>query len=211
MTYESFESIMDFTNNNIYMIFAIARSKNNNGITSKQQVVIREPVRSLESFPYKVAKLKSAARLRDLNFYIYVSVNARSTLKGYINFKNKLNEYASQAMFGKDDYKYQLSRLNNVWYSSLMQPNARATKYFLIDVDTKEMSTVAEVIGKVEQYKTNNYNVEVKHVTPSRNGFHIVTDAFDPRILEGIPDVSIQKDGLLYLDCAGFNNVDGDQ
>jgi len=202
---------MDFTNNNLYMIFAIARSKNNDGITAKQQVVIREQVRSVGAFPDKIAKIKSAAQLRDLKFYIYVSVNARSTLKGYINFKNKLNEYESQAMFGKEDYKYQLSRLHKVWYSALMQPNARATKYFLIDVDTKEMSTVAEVIGKVERYKINNYNVEVKHVTPSRNGFHIVTSAFDSRILEGIPDVSIQKDGLLYLDCVGFDNAGDDK
>ena len=193
------------------MIFAIARSKNNDGITAKQQVVIREQVRSVGAFPDKIAKIKSAAQLRDLKFYIYVSVNARSTLKGYINFKNKLNEYESQAMFGKEDYKYQLSRLHKVWYSALMQPNARATKYFLIDVDTKEMSTVAEVIGKVERYKINNYNVEVKHVTPSRNGFHIVTSAFDSRILEGIPDVSIQKDGLLYLDCVGFDNAGDDK
>ncbi len=205
MTYESFESMMDFSNNNLYMLFAIARSKNNEGITSKQQVVIREQVRSLEAFPYKVAKIKSAARLRDLKFYIYVSVNARSTLKGYMNFKNKLNEYESQAMFGKDDYKYQLSRLHKVWYSSLMQPNARATKYFLIDIDTKEMSTVAEVIGKIEKYRVNNYEIVVRHVAPSRNGFHLISDAFDPRILEGIPDVSVQKDGLLYLDCVGFD------
>lgn len=200
----NFEELMDFSDNNVYMLFAIARSKNNDGLTAKQQVVIREIVRSLESLPHKLEKIKSAARLSNLNFYIYISVNARSVIKGYVNFKNKLTEYESHALFGKDDYKYQFSRLHKVWYSALMQPNSRATKYFLIDVDTKEMSVVAEVTAKIEKFTSKGYAGEVKHVRPSRNGFHLVTNTFDPRILEGIQDVSIQKDGLLYLDCIGF-------
>jgi len=199
-----FERLMDFSNNNIYMLFAIARSKANDGITAKQQVVIREPVRSIESFPHKLEKIKSAAKLRDFKFYIYISVNARDTKKAYVNFKKKLSEYELQAMFGKDEYKYQLSRLHKVWYSTLMQPSARATKYFVVDVDTKNHDVLDKVIDAIETFECKGYTANVYHVKETRNGYHVVTSGFDKRILFGIPDVSVHSDALLYLDCIGF-------
>ncbi|MDD3915445.1 MAG: hypothetical protein PHF76_12460 [Bacteroidales bacterium] len=195
---------MDFSNNNVYMLFAIARSKANNGITAKQQVVIREPVRSLESYPHKLEKIKSAAKLRDLKFYIYVSVNARDTKKAYVNFKKKLSDYELQAMFGQEEYKYQLSRLHKVWYSSLMQPNTRATKYFVVDVDTKNQEVLNKVIDTIENFDCKGYTARVFHVKETRNGYHVVTSGFDKKVLSGIPDVSVQSDTLLYLDCIGF-------
>lgn len=186
------------------MLFAIARSKNNPGITAKGQVVIREPVRSLESFPHKIEKIRSAASLRDLKFYIYVSVNARDTKKAYANFKKKLTEYELQAMFGQEEYKYQLSRLHKVWYSALMQPNAKATKYFVVDVDSKDRDILDQVLSIVPSFEHRGKFAKVYHTQETRNGFHVVTSAFDLRILEGIKDVSVQSDTLLYLDCVGF-------
>lgn len=200
----TFEEIMDFSNNNIYMLFAIARSKNNEGITAKQQIVIREPVRSPDSYPHKIEKIKSAARLRNLKFYIYISVNARDTKKAYANFKKKLTEYELQAMFGQDEYKYQLSRLHKVWYSSLMQPNTRATKFFVVDIDTKNPETLEKVITSIKTFEHKGHKANVYHVQETRNGYHVVASSFDPRLLKGLENVSVQHDTLLYLDCIGF-------
>jgi len=187
------------------MLFAIARSKNNEGITAKQQVVIREPVRSVESFSHKLEKIKSAARLRNLKFNIYISVNARDAKKAYSNFKKKLTEYELQAMFGQTDYEYQLSRLHKVWYSALMQPNVRATKYFLIDIDTKSLITCQTVRDTIYDWEVNGNTSEILLEQETRNGWHYVTTPFDVRILKSIKDVEVKTDGLLFLEVIGFD------
>ena len=200
-----FTELMDFSNNNVYMLFAIARSKSNDGVTAKQQVVIRELVRSVESFPHKLAKIKNAAELRNLKFYIYISANARDTKKSYANFKHKLSEYELQAMFGQTDYAYQLSRLHKVWYSALMQPNARATKYFLVDIDTKAPSTLQTVRNRVNNWNMKGNTSEILLEQETRNGYHFIIRRMDVRVLQNIENVEVKTDGLLFLDSIGFD------
>jgi hypothetical protein len=200
----SFEDLMDFSNHNIYFLFGLARVKNNNDITKHSREFFREPIRSLESYKIKLDEMKVKCELTKHKMYMYVSVNARSTVKGYVNFKNTITEYESQALFGKEDFKDPLTRIDKLWYSCMMKPNARATKYFLLDIDTKDRDIIEDAIATVSDYTIKDVGTELKLVQETRNGYHVITTPFDVRILEGFEEIEVKKDGLLYLGCTGF-------
>lgn len=195
---------INFTDDIVYVAFAIARKKTNPTITESGQIVIREPVRSLESIPYKIEKLKGIASQRNLNFYIYISANARSTRKAYKIFRKKLIDYEDEPGL----YSHQLARLHKVWYDSLMQTDARATKYFLIDIDTKDSEVLKNVRNIILNWEMKGNTASILFEQETRNGFHWVTTGFDIRIISGIENVEVHKDGLLYLDCVGFEDTE---
>jgi len=200
-----FEELMDFSNNNMYFLIVLARPKNNKEITKASRVFIREPVRSLESFPDKLDKCRTEAKRIGLKMYIYVSVNARNTVNGYENFKKVITEYECQALHGKEDFKDPLTRIDKMWYSSLMKPNARATKYFLIDIDTKDENILQEVRNIVHGWKVKEHTAKILIEQETRNGYHFVCTPFDVRILKDVENVEVKTDGLLYLECTGFD------
>ncbi len=203
-----FEDLMDFSNHNIYFLFGLARVKNNKDISKHSREFFREPIRSMESYKIKLDEMKVKCELTGHKMYMYVSVNARDTVKGYVNFKNTITEYESQALFGKDDFRDPLMRIDKLWYSCMMKPNARATKYFLLDVDTKDIDIIDDAIATVSDYTIKGVGTEIKLVQETRNGYHVITTPFDVRILERFEDISIKKDGLLYIGCTGFEGSD---
>jgi hypothetical protein len=199
-----FEDLMDFSNHNIYFLMVLARPKNNPTVTKAARVFIREPVRSIESYQDKLDKCRTEAKRIGLKMYIYVSVNARNTVNGYENFKKVITEYECQALHGKEDFKDPLTRIDKLWYSSLMKPNARATKYFLVDIDTKDASTLQAVRDVINGWEVKGNTAQILIEKETRNGYHFVTSPFDVRIIKDIENVEVKTDGLLYLDCIGF-------
>jgi hypothetical protein len=197
-----FEDLMDFSNERIYFLMGLARPKNNRDITKAQRVFFRIPVRSMDSYHYNLRKLEADCERTGLNMYMYVSVNARDTVKSYENFKKKLVEYENQAMHGKEDFRKPLMNLDKTWYSACMKQNARGTKYYLLDIDTKDPATRLKIANAIlPLVKTVLIEKE------TRNGYHWIVKPFDVRVIKDIPNVSIQTDGLLYLGCTGFKEL----
>jgi len=197
--------LMDFSNNNIYFLMVLTRPKNNPGVTKASRVFIREPVRSLESYPDKLEKCRAEAKRIGFKMYIYVSVNARNTINGYENFKKTITEYECQALHGKEDFKDPLKRIDKLWYSSMMQPNARATKYFIVDIDTKDNSVLQNVRNIINNWNVKEHTSQILLEKETRNGYHFVTTPFDVRILSAVNNVEVKTDGLLFLEAIGFD------
>lgn len=199
-----FKELMDFSNNNIYFMMLLARPKNNREITKASRIFIREPIRKLEDYEFKLEKLRHEAERLGYRFYIYVSVNARSVINGYENFKKITTEYECEALHGKDDFHEPLMRLDKLWYSCMMKPNARATKYFLIDIDTKDDNVLQTVRDIINNWNMKGNISEILFEQETRNGWHYVCRPFDVRILKSIKDVEVKTDGLLFLESIGF-------
>lgn len=196
---KEFEELMDFSDYKIYFAMGLARPKNNPGITKNKRVFFRIPVRSPESYQFTLEKLYADCERTGLNMYIYVSVNARNTVKAYELFKKKMAEYENIAMHGRDDFKEPLAKLDKTWYSACMKQYSRGTKYYLLDIDTKDTATRDILTEKVVPLSGEPF---VKQET--RNGYHWIVKPFDVRVLEGISNVGVQQDGLLYLGHTGF-------
>lgn len=190
------EEFMDFTGGRIYFLEAMARTKNNENITKSNRVYMRTPIRSLEEYHSELAKMRQACSLSGLKIYIYLTVNSRDPTKAYKVFKEKLLEYEFQAMNQENSYKTRLSFIDEVWYKACLQTESRGSKFFLIDVDTKSDEAKRKLVGRLP--------VVIKVWRETVNGYHCVAPPFDVRLVEGIEDVSVQKDGRLFVEAIGF-------
>lgn len=90
-----------------------------------------------------------------------------------------------------------LDSIGSKWKSILMMRECRATKNWLLDIDTTKTQVLNDIFNFL---RVNEVKVLRHEQTP--NGHHIVTEGFDTREFN-FPDVSIKKDDLLFLKLTG--------
>lgn len=116
---------------------------------------------------------------------IHRTVNKRSTKKAFKIFQHYLIDNPDCAPY-----------LDSVWKTILLQPESRAEKMFMIDIDFEDEKNLEALSIFVKPE-----NIIERHKSP--NGWHWIVKPFDRRILEGIPDVTVLTDGYIYLDSIG--------
>jgi len=116
-------------------------------------------------------------------YRIYSSVNKRNVKKAMREFKRQ--QLDADYDENPDNFYFDVK---NRWISSAMRPSSREDTNFIIDIDEGE--DVEKCIRKLAHI-TRNY---IKYET--KNGWHIIVQPFDPRLMEGW---EIKKDGLLLL------------
>jgi len=201
-----FEDIMDFSKHNIYFIMGLSRPKNNREVSKEDRVFFRYPVRSADSYSNTMRKMEADCERTGLKMYIYVSVNARDTSKAYEEFNILKAKHEAEARRGNPKALNNMYRkLDKVWYGVCMKPNARGTKYFLLDIDNK----TPELRLKLANILIAN-KIDVLVERETRNGYHWIVKPFDVRLVSGIEDVGVQKDGLLYVGCTGFEDSENE-
>jgi len=126
--------------------------------------------------------------LNEPSIRLYSCVNDRKLENAIKRFQH------CQLDLTKDNYIKFYTNINDEFCSSLMKPEMRKSKYFLLDVDSK--SSIA---------KFNTYGFLVKHKIEkvmsydTKNGFHVITHPFDVRLAQDQKQMTLQKDGLVLL------------
>jgi len=183
-----------------YMLFGIARKKDNKNITNSQEVVFREVIKESENIEKKYTKLLAQCENyrnidnNKLNFYVYISVNSRDVRKGYLAFKQKLMQYEKEMIYGVS-MSNQLKRLDSVWLSALMQPESRSreNRRFMLDIDTKDEKILTKIIEDIEKF---TYITLIKE---TKNGWHYIVKPFDKRIGNEFSCMEVKTDALLFI------------
>jgi hypothetical protein len=123
-------------------------------------------------------------------YRLYVTLNSRNLVKAERNFKKRMLEMD----FNNDENKKIFyERLEHKWMGCMMEPSARETSFFMIDIDNDEngKSTLDEAIkaipGGVKVFKTYK----------TKNGYHAITAPFNPILYTGPGEV--KKDAQLLL------------
>lgn len=86
---DTIEDYCEFGEHRVYLLMAIAHTRENLHLTSNSEVVFREVLKDEQDIARKVQKLACVAEnYRDddgdpLTFRLYLSVNARNTLKAF--------------------------------------------------------------------------------------------------------------------------------
>lgn len=129
----------------------------------------------------------------DVPLRIYSSVNSR-------NFEKAIRQFKQEQLDA--DYYDTASRhgfyldTKNRFIGALMAPLAREESLFLLDVDREEgKDTHGEVLKAMFDAGVDD---KIVKVYPTKNGWHIVTQPFNPNLLSH-PALEIKKDGLLLL------------
>jgi hypothetical protein len=136
--------------------------------------------------------LKALSRLLHMQYYLndpdirlYASLNSRHLTRAVKMFQHL------QLDLPPDDKDRFYTHINDSFISCLMKPENKASKYFLLDVDTKDIFDVEDFL------LTKNIGVKLKYETPK--GWHYIVEPFNVLWAEKLKDVTLQKDGLLLL------------
>jgi hypothetical protein len=165
---------------NCYVLLAVTRKKDTPEITNSQEIVFREIIRHENDIVRKYNKLiNQCTNYKDDNgktfpFYIYVSVNARDSLKAFYLFQKRLIDWNEElSKDGNEAYK-KIIRTDRHYISILASPKSKSshTKYFLIDYDEK--IKIKEFIELLQ-----SKNITPVLVIETKNGYHIKVKLFN--------------------------------
>lgn len=193
------EDYCEFGEDRVYLLMAIARAKENPSITSGSEPVVREVVKHETDIQRKYEKLRAyATQYRShsgdsLQFRLYITANARNTVKTYFNFRESMNGWTKDRIFGDDAASGKFKRIDSHWKSELHRDGTRDETRFLFDLDDAspdEKSTFIETVA--EQTETITCQE-----TP--NGYHIITVPFNYNEFETEIEYELKTDGMLFL------------
>lgn len=178
---------------------AIARKKENPSITSSSEPVFREVIKDEKDIRRKVEKLESTiTNYRSdsgdqLNFRLYINANARNTVKAYFNFRERMNGWVRDRMYGQDSTARKFKRVDSHWKSELQKPESRDETRFVFDLDDVTEDEVNDLLQQLLDYVEDVKEIE----TP--NGYHVVTEPFNYNELETDVEYELKTDGMVFL------------
>ena len=180
-----------------YVLLAVSRKKCTPSITNSQEIVFREVIKSEENIRKKYLKVKAMCEsYRDEDgksypFYLYVSLNARDSLKATFALMSKINLWLEETVRGVDRSQF-FKKVYGHFYSTLMhkESKSRYTKYFMFDFDIKDKEILGSFLTLLEKH------TEVSMVIESKNGYHIKVKPFNA---EPIRDVLEEQEEIIEL------------
>lgn len=193
----------DFEDENVYVLMAIAR-KNENPVTSSEEIIWRESIRNETDIERKVRKLRAAAEgydppdFDDPTFRLYVTANPRDPVHAYFEFKARQEHWLEGMFYGDEQMYEKIRNMDSQWVSELQRPHSRAEKYLQIDVDQKFTTVEGQAFEDFLREATRG-EIHCKRETP--NGWHFVVDSYNyvDNYMEDI-DYEVHSDGLLFLE-----------
>jgi len=162
----------------VHILMALRRKKENRQV---QELCFRQVVRD-EEVDLRILR----ERIKDIEgvWRIYHTVNRRDV--------DKALKLLMKHMIDRPEDAY---RLTSIWKTCLMKPTSKYEKNFLIDIDSESKDLRDEVL---EGLKTSEIKIFKRIRTP--NGFHIVTEKFDTRLLVHLrPTVEIHRDRYYFV------------
>lgn len=187
-----FEQYLKFGEDNCYIMVGMQRSKDNNGIgAAKQssegrypQFVKRYIINNKVDYWTYAQKLIAHGKMHWQSFRIYITHNPRSLKKAYANLHVEL----FRKMHENDSvYIERLGSLPTWFKTYLHRPTGKAfTAYHMLDIDNVKYPELPVEINVVDIFKT-------------KNGFHTICEPFNPKLVQGIADVSFKQDAMIQI------------
>ncbi len=123
--------------------------------------------------------------LKNPDVRLYACVNSRK-------LDNAIKLFQHRQIDLQDDMKLKFySKINNTFASCLMKPENKQTKFFMIDIDTKDPL-------EADKFVSDNM-IKIIHSYPSKNGWHYICEPFDVRLSNCYRTFTVLKDGVLLL------------
>lgn len=171
----------------IRILMLIHRQKDG-GTNRKDRGSVRRVSRNEKEFDKYYEELVKQKGLSQLPLRIYCSVNARDYKRAIRMYKIQQVEIEGQGEEAQTRFYIQSE---NQFFSCLAKPPCAKTKWFMIDLDTHDPDEVEKTLNKLTPH------TQILDMRTTPNGFHIITEPFNPALAEGL---DIKKDAMLLLD-----------
>jgi len=177
-------ALLTFLSSGLRVIYLIDRDLNNT--QRKNEKIITTNVDEFKSALDKLSANLSGDKR------VYCSLNERDFNKArrLFDLKKLESDHASP----EQSFNFYKNCFNH-WVSCLSKPESRATKYWLIDFDSKEFTDVTMI--RYINYLFQS-DIEVFYKYETKNGFHLIVKPFKTSIFKA-DFVEIKKDALALL------------
>lgn len=207
---KSIRNVCVFGEYRAYILMGIARRKFNDELTHNSEVVCRKVISDEGDVEQAVEDLWVLMARHDLHWRVYLSVNARNTLKTYFNFREEMNKWSRDLVHGDDHVEEKLGRVSSHWKSALHRPEVRDDKYFQFDLDDIDhgqyLSFVESLPAQDGSSVTNPSDSVFRYKRQTPNGYHVITEPFNYTEWESPIDYDdLDNDGELFIaeiDCS---------
>lgn len=193
----AFEEYCEFGEDRVYVVLAIARSKENPESDGDEPGVLRRVVRDRDQLSRTAEELDHLVRRFDARYRLYVTANARDTLTAFFEFRRDVDRWLEMRFRGDEGVAAKFDRIDQEWTSVLQSDRCAAESNFVFDLDD---ATVADA-DALEAALSEVTTVSMRRATP--NGYHLVTDPFDYTALDLDVEYELKTDGLVYVSYLG--------
>ncbi len=177
-------SYCDFSDPNmVWILTGISRNKDHDLETETHEKFIHRRIlacpEDLDRFHREIHLLAADP---DTTYRMYISLNSRDVIKAALNFQKSLFDLNIGLARGYADALALSKKLDHMWKTELAQKENRGTKRMLLDLDTQEPLHINGLLNCINDsafLQTTKIHVIRKTV----NGYHIVLDACDTRVL----------------------------
>lgn len=189
----------EFGEERVYLLMAIARAKENPSINSNAEVVFLEVLKHEQDPRRKFEQLQALARNYrsdsgdELTFRLYITANARNTVKAYFNFRSRMNDWTKEWILVDETTHRKLKHVDRHWLSATHRDNARDETRFLFDLD----DATSEELKRLRDALDEQTEIITWRETP--NGYHVVTEPFNYNELAVDADYELKTDGMLFV------------
>jgi len=162
----------------LHLLIAIRRKKENRNMT---EYCIRRVIRNEEQ---DLKELKTIIQGIKGVWRIYHTVNLRDA-----------DEAAKQTISSLILHPVNNSRIDSIWKTNLMRSVCKAEKKYLVDIDTDREA----IYLNTKKLLLDNDVIILKDIkTP--NGWHLVTEQFDTRLVQNIGCVELHRDRYYFIE-----------
>lgn len=171
----------------VRVMFLIHRNKE--GGETNNTKVRKIITKNKEEFRLELIKLVDEKERSKVPYRIYSAVNERNIKKAIRKFKF---EQLEADYYDEEQSQQFYYDIKNRFIGCLMQPGSAGDSKFLFDCDSTDAWN-----GCIQQLGV--LGIEIFDQYPTKNGWHVITPPFNPNLFNPIPDVGINKDGLVLL------------
>lgn len=185
-----------FSPERVYILMAIARKKENPNITHSTEVVFREVIRDEQGIDRKFEQVYHKAKnYKDgkFRFRFYITQNARNVVKGYWNYRERMNGWAKDLYNGDDAAIEKMKKVDKNWISELQRSSSKDETRFIFDLDIRSEAVLNRLCMELDKY------TQISLIRDTPNGYHIVTEPFNFNQLETDIEYEIKKDDFLFV------------
>lgn len=169
-------------------VLMLIHRKKDGGPAGCDREAIRRLSRDEGEFDKVYAELKEIKDASQSQYRIYCSVNARDVMRAIRMFKIEQVELEGQSIHHQI---YFYTNADRKFLSCLCKYNCCVTKWFLIDLDTKDVLDVARAVTCLEEVTT------ILDMRETLNGWHVITEPYNPALT---PKLEVKKDSMVLLE-----------
>ncbi|WP_436931185.1 hypothetical protein [Halosimplex halobium] len=188
-----FREYCEFGGDRVYLLLAIARSKENEEVAGDAAPTLRRVVEEAADLGPEAAALEHAAGRFDERYRLYLTANARDALKATFELRRSMDDWLEGRIHGDEGVRGKFRRVDEEFLSTLQSDTCRDETNFVFDLDD---ATVADRDTLADDLRGHT-EVALTRETP--NGYHVVTDPFDYSELSTAVDYELKTDGLLFV------------